>query len=174
MPGPDGVLSVALDYDGSLVENHVMPMQWRRGAKEFIVGAAAAGIKLWLHSCRCQPVGLRELPGDADDFWRAGRVPDDVEMTWRLREEMVAFLKVEGVWGLLIPWDAPGKPIADFYPDDKGERPDWIVLAGELGVRLVHGVQPGVAPPMGSPGAAPVGAVVPGLVAAGAGPAPGA
>jgi hypothetical protein len=149
MPGPDGVLSVALDFDGSLVELHETPLRWRHGAKEFILGASAAGIRLWLHSCRCAPVGLRELPGDADDFWRAGRVPADVETTWRLREEMDAFLRVEGVLGLLQPWESPGKPIADFYPDDRSERPNWIVLAGELGVRLVHGVQPGQPPSMG-------------------------
>jgi hypothetical protein len=175
MPGPDGVLSCALDFDGSLVELHVHPLKWRHGAKEFIVAAAAAGIRLVLFSCRCAVVGLRELPGDADDFWRAGRVPADVEKSWSLREEMVAFLKAEGVWGLFVPWDAPGKPLVDYFADDRFERPDWIVLAGELGVRLVHGVQPGLASPMGAPGPAAAGVVtIPGPVTASAGPAPGA
>lgn len=142
MPDLDGNLSIGLDFDGSLVEDRLFPFRWRKGAREFVVGAAAAGLKLWLHSCRCTPVGVRELPGDAEDFWRAGRVPDDVETSWRLREEMVAFLKAEGVWGLVSPWDAPGKPICDYYADDRAELPDWIVIAGEIGVRLAYGDRP--------------------------------
>lgn len=168
MPSPDGVLSVALDFDGSLVEGDPGgPLRWRRSAREFIVAAAGAGIRLYLHSCRCVPVGVRELPGDADEFWRTGRVPADAETSWALREQMEAFLRAEGVRHLVEPWDAPGKPLADFYPDDKGERPDWVVLAGELGVRLAYGVRPPELGSMGAP-AAP-GGVAP-VVGAGAAP----
>lgn len=160
MPAPDGTISLALDFDGSLVEDHVMPLRWRRGAREFVVAAAAAGIKLWLFSCRCQPVGVRDLSGDAEDFWRAGRASPDAETSWRLREEMVAFLRAEGVWPLLAPWDAPGKPMADSYIDDKGDAPDWIVIAGELGVRLGHGVRPEQSPPLGPGILPPAGALI--------------
>lgn len=167
MPGPDGVLTVACDFDGSLVEPHSKPLVWRGRAKDFILACAAAGIRLWLHSCRCQvAVALEmELPGDAEGFWRYGRVPEDVEYSWGLYEEMRAFLEAEGVWGLLTPWTSPGKPIADLYADDLAERPDWLALAGELGLALQHAQQggdrpvvtQGVAPP--GDGAAGLGSI---------------
>ena len=159
MPATDGTISVCLDFDGSLVEKDVAPLRWRPKAKEFVVGAAAAGLKLWLYSCRCTAApNLPDLnPWDADDFWRTGRVNPDVEKSWALYDEMRAFLEIEGVWGLVTPWTSPGKPFADVYADDKAETPDWYRLAGELGVRLAHAypvgdpahVQPGPRPPVG-------------------------
>lgn len=140
MPGPDGLISLALDFDGSLVEAHVHPLRWRSGAREFVIGAARSGIKLWLHSCRCTVVGAQEMPGDAQEFWRSGRVPGDVAYSWDLHEEMRLFLEAEGVLDLVELWTAPGKPICDAYADDRAERPDWLVLAGELGVVLSHEV----------------------------------
>lgn len=136
---PEHVLTLALDFDGSLVESHSKPLTWRPRAKDFVLAAAAAGIRLWIHSCRCAPaVALeKELPGDAEGFWRYGRVPEDVEYSWGLYEEMRAFLEDEGVWSLMTPWTSPGKPIADMMVDDLGESPDWIRLAGELGLSLI-------------------------------------
>lgn len=163
MPSPEGIITVALDYDGSLVENHVSPPRWRRGARELIVAAAAAGIRLIVHSCRCTLVGYTEAPGDSSEFWRSGRVPPDVEYSWGLREEMRGFLEAQGVSSLVEYWEGPGKPIADIYADDRAEAPDWLVLAGELGVSLGHeagrpqavgGPVPGGAEKPGGPGAA--------------------
>lgn len=152
MPGPDGVISLALDFDGSLVEGD-QPLRWRRGAKEFIRGAAAAGIKLVLFSCRCAPAcGLADTgPWDADDFWRTGRVSEVFETSWRLRMEMRAFLEVEGVWTLMTPWELPGKPLADIYADDKADLPDWLRLAGELGVHLLPAFPAAPLPGVSSP-----------------------
>jgi hypothetical protein len=146
MPGPDGLLTVCLDYDGTLVENHVSPPAWRPDAKAFVLGAAAAGIKLVLHSCRLTSMPFPPEPWDAEDFWRTGRPSDDMVTNWRMEEEMRTFLEAEGVWLLLTPWTGSGKPIADVYVDDRGERPNWVVVAGELGVRLVHADQGGAAP----------------------------
>lgn len=168
MPGPGGLITVALDFDGSLVEDKVSPPRWRRGAKEFILGAASSGIRLILHSCRNTVVGYQEMPGDAREFWRSGRVPPDIEYSWQLREELRGFLEVEGVLGLVEIWEAPGKPIADYYADDRAERPDWLVLAAELGVSLRHEVgrsqAVGGAVVVAAPGAPATG---------GGGPAPG-
>lgn len=152
----DEPIALALDFDGSLVEAHSQPLRWRPRAKDFVIAAAAAGMKLWLHSCRCQvAVALeRELPGDPESFWRFGRVPEDVEYSWQLFEEMRAFLQAEGVWHLLTPWTLPGKPIAMMYPDDLGERPDWLALSGELGLALGHADE-GRDRPLGSQGVAP-------------------
>lgn len=167
LPGiPGGYVSstvtIALDFDGSLVEGHSKPLRWRPRAKDFVLAAAGAGIRLWLHSCRCAAVVAldKELPGDPEAFWRFGRVPEDLEYSWSLYEEMRAFLELEGVWGLMTPWTLPGKPIADLYPDDLGERPDWLALAGELGVALGHADEGGasqvVPPGLASPVAVPV------------------
>jgi hypothetical protein len=171
VPGPDGVIAGALDFDGSLVEEHVLPFRWRAGAREFVVAAAAAGLRLVLYSCRTMPVSVRELPGDADEFWRAGRVPADAEKSWALREEMVAFLKAEGVWGCFLPWEEPGKPLVDWFADDRFEKPDWIVLAGELGVRLVHGDRSPEPPTLGERPVPLPGTVIAAAGAAGAPPA---
>lgn len=133
-----GLLTVAADFDGSLVEPS-RPLRWRHGARAFLVGAAAAGVKVWVHSCRCAPVGLREDPSDEEEFWRSGAVPGDLLATWALRREMVDFLLSEGVRGLVELWEAPGKPLADCYVDDRLSSPDWVVVAAELGVRLEHG-----------------------------------
>lgn len=138
MPGPNGLITIALDFDGSLVEDHVRPPVWRRGAKEFILGGARAGLKMYIHSCRCTLVGYDEAPGDVPEYWRSGRLPEPVEYSWGLLEELRGFLEMEGVWPLVELWTGPGKPICDVYADDRSERPDWLVLAGELGVVLEH------------------------------------
>lgn len=167
MPAPDGTISIALDFDGSLVEANVSPPRWRPRAREFIVGAATAGARLWLYSCRCAiACGLPGAgPWDADDFWRSGRLPADIEMGWSLFEEMRTFLEAEGVWTLMTPWTLPGKPLADIYADDKAEPPDWSRLASELGVRLAHAIQ-------GGPGATVPQPAAPGTAGAPGGGAP--
>lgn len=140
MPASDGTVSLAIDFDGTLVEKDVAPLVWRPKAKEFLLGATGQGYKLWLLSCRCAPAcNLPDSnPWDADDFWRAGRVNPEIEKSWQLYAEMRDFLTREGVWTLVTPWTMPGKPYADFIIDDKSELPDFYRLAGELGVRLAN------------------------------------
>lgn len=148
---------LGIDFDGTLVEHNVRPLRWRRGAREFLVAAITAtqqgaGNKIWLHSCRCSPmcVLLDPAPADAEEFWRSGRVNPDVEYSWSLFNEMRAFLIAEGVWWGVELWQRPGKPICDHYIDDLSDRPDWLVLAAELGVRLMHAEQRGTSP-LGAP-----------------------
>lgn len=140
MPAPDGTISLAIDFDGTLVEKDVQPLRWRPKAKEFVIGAAAAGFRQWLWSCRCASAAnlVDSTPWDAEDFWRSGRVSADVAEGWRLYAEMRDFLEAEGVWALLQPWTLPGKPQCDAYIDDKGEAPDMYRLARELGVPLAN------------------------------------
>lgn len=167
MPGPDGLLVLALDFDGALVEGG-SPIAWRRGAREFVIAAAASGVGIWVHSCRATPPGRDLLPGDEEELARSGRVPAAIEAAWALREEMIAFLEGEGVLGLVEVWDRPGKPLADAYVDDRGEAPDWVVLAGELGVRLEHGRRGGPEAMGAAPGGTATGSL-PGAVARPAG-----
>lgn len=150
MPAADGTISLALDFDGSLVEKDVSPLRWRPRAREFVIGAAAAGYKLWILSCRCTPAGslVDANPWDADDFWRTGRAPADIERSWELLEEMRRFLEAEGVWDLVQLWTLPGKPFADVYADDKAEPPDWYRLGGELGVNFGHAIPGRPGPPL--------------------------
>lgn len=159
IPTPGTVLTLAVDFDGTLVEHDVMPLRWRPGAKAFLLGAAAAGAKIWLHSCRAAAACIfdRVMPGDADEFWRSGRVQEDVAISWRLLSEMRAFLEAEGVWGLVQVWALPGKPIAWHYIDDLAELPDWPRIAAELGVQLpvvnsTHADQRGATPLVPAPG----------------------
>jgi hypothetical protein len=149
VPGPDGSISIALDFDGSLVEANVTPLRWRPHAKEFVLGAAAAGIKQWLYSCRCAVAcNLVEAnPWEPDEFWRTGNVSTEIETSWALYEEMRAFLEAEGIWQLVTPWTLPGKPFADIIADDKAEAPDWGRLAAELGVHLAPAFPGGVSSP---------------------------
>lgn len=164
-------ITLSIDFDGTLVEGDE-PLRWRRGAREFVVAASEAGIELILHSCRCQIVWYTEMPGDAAEFYRSGRVPEQVTYSWDLRAKMLAFLEAEGVRELFQIWDRPGKPGADMYVDDKAELPDWLALADELGVRLTNvGLREPA--PMGSAPVPPFGsgggpAACPPVVAAGA------
>ncbi len=173
MPAADGTVWISLDFDGTCVEPGD-PLRWRPRAKEFILGAAAAGVRIWLFSCRCAPAcGLPEASAwEADDFWRSGRVPEWLEVSWRLYEEMRAFLEAEGVWGLMTPWTLPGKPLCDAFIDDKAEAPDFHRLAAELGVHLAPAYPLGVSSPHAVTGTAPADARV-GSIAVPAGPGAG-
>ncbi len=140
MPAADGARVVALDFDATMVERGA-PMRWRPRAKEFVLGCAAAGVRIWLFSCRCAPachLANAEGPGgwEAEDFWETGRAPEAAELAWRLFEEMRAFLEAEGVWSLMTPWTLPGKPLVDAIIDDESEQPNFTRLAAELGIHL--------------------------------------
>lgn len=154
-----GTATIAVDFDGTLVQNGVEPLAWRPNAKAFLVGAAAAGVQVWLHTCRATP--STDAPESEEAFWRTGEVPPMLAEDWRRFEEMRGFLEREGVYGLVMVWAAPGKPLADRYYDDRAERPDWLAAAAELGVTLGH-ADGRTAPQMGQPpgGPAPAAAVV--------------
>jgi hypothetical protein len=152
---------VAVDFDGTLAEGGILqdgaPLAWRPGARELVDAAAApgSGVQMVLHTCRATTGGRAEAPGEVAEFLRSGRVPDDVELSWRLRDEMVDFLRREGVRAVLPVWEGPGKPIADVYPDDRGAPPDLRALARGLGLALpsphAQGPQRSTAP-VGQPG----------------------
>jgi hypothetical protein len=155
----DRPITIAVDFDGTLVELEA-PLRWRPHAKEFVLGAAAAGAQIWLHSRRCAPGA--DSAGE-EDFWRTGAAPAELVHGWGLYAEMRAFLELEGVWDLLLPWTLPGKPDAQLFYDDRAEPPDWLVAAAELGVTLVHADARAASPVGGTPGGRPA--------IAGAGPA---
>jgi len=126
-------LSVAVDFDGSLATGE--PPQYRPGALEALAALKAAGHRLILHSCRCNPLDPGPtIEDEAARFYRSGEVPPRVIDQWRRFEGMRAFLQATGAWALFDSiWQAPGKPLADVYVDDRGEPPDWARIAAELG-----------------------------------------
>lgn len=136
---------VAVDFDGTLVEHGVSPPRWRPWAKQFILAAAASGMRVILHSCRCGSFAALDddLAGDEELTWATGAPTPAALASWLLHEEMRAFLIAEGVWHLLEPWTAPGKPHAVRYLDDLAGDPEFLVAAAELGLRLLHGQQEG-------------------------------
>lgn len=124
-------LVLCLDFDGSLVERNE-PLRWRPGAKEAIVAFAQAGHRLILHSARSTPPETFDPDNEREAFYARGVLPEAVLDFWERFDAMRAFLVAEGVMGLLEVWDAPGKPIADAYIDDRSDAPDWPRLVGEL------------------------------------------
>ena len=39
-------VTLAIDFDGTLVEANVQPLRWRSNAREFVVAAARSGIQI--------------------------------------------------------------------------------------------------------------------------------
>ncbi len=148
MPGADGVSTICLDFDGTLVrEGKGGAVRWAEGAREFVFGALAdPEIRLVIHTCRATAHPARPAPaGEVEEFYRTGRASKDAERSWELRAELNAFMAKENLVGRLDVWEGPGKPLADVYIDDKAEQPDWARLAGELGVRLAREARPATA-----------------------------
>lgn len=130
------VVVLAVEFDGALVVAGERPLRWRLGAREFVLGAAAAGVRLVLHSARAA-TAPQVFPGDAEEFYATGRALVEFEAQWALFDEMRAFLQVEGVWGLLEVWQAPGKPAADRYLDARGAPPNFVEVAAEMGIQIL-------------------------------------
>lgn len=138
------MLTISVDFDGTLIQpgggtvlyGGRVPLSWRPGAKEGLVAMAAAGHRLVLHSCRCNPIDpVLDPSAEAAAFYRWGTPPESAAQRWAAFGEMKAFLMMEGVWGLFAEvWQAPGKPIAEVYIDDRAESPDWRSLAAEFGI----------------------------------------
>ena len=144
MPDLAGRVVFAVDYDGTLVEPDLEGNpQWRPAALEFLRAANDAGVKIIIHSCRLTPHTDGSGAGDADYYWRTGVIPSQFLLEgWRMRMQLVETLQLAGLLEQVELWEAPGKPLADVYVDDRSEKPDWYALAREFGVDLQH-VRPG-------------------------------
>lgn len=164
MPDPNGVVSVALDWDGTAVRGWPDdPLSWRPGAREFLEGAREAGVRVVLHTCRAIPGPDKASPGqflpdvEMADWLATGASPEFVAEGWAMRREMLGFLEAEGFSDLEI-WEGPGKPMCDRYVDDLSDGPDLVALAAELGLSSGHGRRGDPALGSGGPGAAPAAA----------------
>jgi hypothetical protein len=136
---------VALDFDGTLVRpflraTTLRESDWRPGALAFVRAALAAGFEVVVHTVRASlrgAIGDSPQPGEAADFYAGGAVPPGTEETWRLYDEVRAFLRAHDL--AVEVWTLPGKPWADVYVDDRAAPTiDWVVIAAELGLRLGH------------------------------------
>ncbi len=124
-------LVVGLDFDGTLVEEGE-PLRWRPRGRDLVLALISAGHTLVLHTGRStalQGVGSRAgARQEADETWRTGKVPTDVESQWRRFADMRAFLQREGVWGAFAEvWQRAGKPHCDVYVDDRALLPDSLL-----------------------------------------------
>lgn len=115
------MLRVAYDFDSTLVVGQ--PLRWRLGARERLLSEKESGNYLILHSARCNP--MDPSPSLADEiagFYEFGTVNPRITDQWARFDEMRAFLQGEGVWSMFDEvWQAPGKPTADAFYDDKCE-----------------------------------------------------
>jgi len=119
-------LLLGVDFDGTLVEEGVRPLRWRPGAREALLSLKAARHELG-------PGPAAQL--EAEEFWRVGLVPRDVEDHWARFGEMQAFLVAEGCWDLFdAVWQSAGKPPCDAFIDDRLEPPDWVTVRRQFGV----------------------------------------
>jgi hypothetical protein len=140
VPDPNGVVSVALDFDGTAVAGWPgAALRWRPGAREFLEAAREAGVRVVIHTCRAIPGPGKAAPGEflpdveAADWLATGAAPAFVAEGWAMRQEMLAFLGAEGFSDLEI-WEGPGKPMCDHYVDDRAEGPNLVAFAAELGL----------------------------------------
>jgi len=125
---------VAVDFDGTIVEEGSSPLKVRDGAVTALRRLASAGHRLILHTCR-----LTDPDAAADAEGRS--YADAAEQAeGRAREaEMLTFLAETGLDRILVPWRGRGKPPADLYVDDRalqgriGRPTGWRDLAAMLG-----------------------------------------
>lgn len=131
-------VTIACDFDGTLWDQDrplspgldTVPFP---GAVEALKKLHAAGARLILWSCRCNPYDDSPLLLDEEQrFWSYGEIPIRVKEQWDSFSQMRRILKTAGVWDLFQVWQSPGKPLADFYIDAKAERPDWPGLVKQF------------------------------------------
>lgn len=118
----------AVDFDGTLAEGYpddklTLNMEAIRVLRDLRV----EGHRLVLWSCRATPYyDTPILVDEVQRFYAFGEVPERVTDTWRMFGAMRSLLLQHGVWDLFDDvWQAPGKPFADIYIDDKAELPEW-------------------------------------------------
>lgn len=132
-------LILGVDFDETLVERGP-PISWRPQAREVLKALRAAGHQLVLYTGRATPRhALGESPAarlEADEFWRTGQAPADMDLHWRMYADMRDFLQREGCWDLFdVVWQRAGKPaMCDYFIDDKAILPDWLAVWRQLGV----------------------------------------
>jgi hypothetical protein len=109
-------------------------------ARETLRVFKAAGHHLILHSARCTPMDPSPpLAEEVSRFYATGEVSPRVTDQWARFEGMREALRAAGLWDLFDEvWQAPGKPHADIFVDDRFEKPDWLALRSELGVPSGH------------------------------------
>jgi hypothetical protein len=123
---------LAVDFDNTLVEQGE-PLRFRPGAFEALTAFARAGVRVVLHSCRCNPLDPGpEIADEVGRFYRTGELPERVTDQWVRFVAMRAFLQAAGVWDGLDVWQGAGKPLAARFIDDRAEPPDWAVLIREF------------------------------------------
>lgn len=135
-------LTIAVDFDSSIVELSTSgALQFRKGAREALVAFKAQGHRLVLHSCRCNPLDDGPaLENETVEFYASGKPSPRCIEQWTRFSEMCAFLQAAEVWDLFDDvWQAPGKPLADVFIDDKAERPEWARLIQEFGATTLGG-----------------------------------
>jgi hypothetical protein len=128
------MLRIAVDFDGTIVAAQA-PLAFLPGAADGLRALKLAGHYLILHSARCTPMDAAPaIEEEAGRFYETGEVPARAEDSWARFSEMREFLRGAGTWDLFDDvWQAPGKPMADLFVDDRAESPDWRVLAETLG-----------------------------------------
>lgn len=120
------MITLALEYDGALaVDGQLVPE-----VGEALRALKAAGVRLVLWSCRCNPCDdAPPLVDEENRFWAYGEVPARARAHWVWFADMRAALKAGGLWPLFdLVWQAPGKPDADLYLAPGGERVNWPAI----------------------------------------------
>ena len=129
-------LRLAIDFDGTLVQDQE-PLALLPGVPAALQALKGAGHSLVLFSARCTPLDPGpNLDDEIARYYQSGEVAARVTDQWERFERMRDFLQAQGLWELFdLVWQAPGKPPADLYIDDRAEPPDWKRLTAELGQR---------------------------------------
>lgn len=124
---------IAVDFDGTLCEHEFPGIgKVKAGAKEALMMFKALGYTIVIWSCRSCHWNYDVFGGD----------PSQPVLEREKIKDMVAFLQREGIPYDIIDDGSKGKPLADFYIDDKAIRfqNNWPEIA-----HAVHNYQYGKA-----------------------------
>ena len=109
--------SIALDFDGTIFAGEftrpdVVEGPPINGAMEWIREQLAAGVTITIHTCRL-------TPPNSDGRWEQHCTPAQAQ---RAIEDWLGQWLTPAEVGALLFWTHVGKPFADLYLDDKGQR----------------------------------------------------
>ena len=109
--------SIALDFDGTIFAGEftrpdVVEGPPINGAMEWIREQLAAGVTITIHTCRL-------TPPNSDSRWKQHCTPAQAQ---RAIEDWLGQWLTPAEVGALLFWTHVGKPFADLYLDDKGQR----------------------------------------------------